>query len=114
VTRRKPSIRLSARRGWDIGAVSASSQSSPERNTSTPSGIWDGRASSYKTCLRCAGVRKWYVAEALPRHECGPCFGELWQHATDHGNACTIQELTASAVESGYFQPLEPKGSAAA
>jgi hypothetical protein len=66
------------------------------------SGIWDGRASSYKTCLRCAGVRKWYVAEALPKYECGPCFGELWQDATDHGNSDTVQGLTEAAAVAGY------------
>ena len=67
------------------------------------SGVWDGRGASFKTCLRCAGVRSWYVHECLPTYECWPCFGDLYQDATDFGNQGTIPDLTEAAKTAGYL-----------
>jgi hypothetical protein len=67
------------------------------------SGVWDGRGASFKTCAQCAGVRKFYVADCLPHYECPPCFGDLWQDATDYGNAGSRPELIQAATAAGYL-----------
>ena len=45
-------------------------------------GLWDGQFSTYKTCTPCAEFRNW-LAQMMPRYECGPTFGDLYQYATD-------------------------------
>jgi hypothetical protein len=66
------------------------------------SGVWDNQGASFKTCLACAGIRKWYVYECLPRYECWPCYGDLIQDATDNGN-CARADLVMAATSAGYL-----------
>lgn len=90
-----------ARRGhacWECGETIP-----PGAEYEYASGVWAGRGASYKTCLRCVGVREWYVAECMPQYACRPCFGELWQDATDNGHAGTVAELTRAAAAAGYL-----------
>lgn len=42
------------------------------------SGIWDHRPDSYRTCAQCVQVRDWYIANALDRWDCAPCFTQLY------------------------------------
>lgn len=41
-------------------------------------GIWDGVGQTFRTCLDCVEARKIYV-DQLDRHDCLPCFGELYE-----------------------------------
>lgn len=76
--------------------------SSGERYEYT-SGVWDNRGASFKTCRRCAGVRNWFVGECLPSYDCAPCFGALWDDATDFGNEGTKEEIAQAAASAGYL-----------
>lgn len=67
------------------------------------SGIWEGCALAFKTCLQCVGAKNYYVAECMPRGDCWPCFGEFWADATDHGNACTRADIIQGAAAAGYL-----------
>ncbi len=67
------------------------------------SGVWDGQGASFKTCLRCVGVRSWFIAEYLPRYECEPCIGELYQEAYDAEVGRSVPDVTYVAAEAGYL-----------
>ena len=67
------------------------------------SGVWEGHGMSFKTCSKCVGARNYYVAECLPRGDCWPCFGSLWEDATDQGQACTVDDIILGATAAGYL-----------
>src|SRR5690349_116120 len=46
------------------------------------SGVWDGRGDSFKTCLRCALVRR-IASRHAEYHDEGPCFELLAQWILD-------------------------------
>jgi hypothetical protein len=67
------------------------------------SGVWESIGMSFKTCLRCAGVRKYYEQECLPTYECPPCFTHLWDDLAQSGPDCDIPAMTEAATLAGYL-----------
>lgn len=41
------------------------------------SGVWDGRGSSFHTCMVCAELRK-EIERELEAYDCAPCFTQLY------------------------------------
>lgn len=49
----------------------------PKERYQYASGVWDGRGMDFKTCAPCAAAKEFHI-EHLSRHDCRPCFTQLY------------------------------------
>ncbi len=67
------------------------------------SGVWNGSGMSFKVCLQCSKVKKWYIAECLTRYDCAPCIGGLYEDIWGAGNKGSVTDFAHAAQAAGYL-----------